>query len=312
MEEIAALILKSGKAGVELALFVLLPVMVVMLTIMRLLEAENILDRIVNWISPILHPLGIPGLGIFALIQTLFVSFAAPLATLTMMDRSGTSRRHIAATLAMVFTMAQANVTFPMATFGLHVGTTILISLLAGLFSAAMTYHVFARHLPNEIEPPEPNLNHPQAANVKGVLQVINRAGREAFEIAVASIPMLILALLFVNILQTVGVMGILETLLAPVFALINYPSNSVLLIITKYIAGGTAMMGVSVDALHQNAITVTELNRMAGLLISPFDVAGVAILISAGQRVASVLKPAAYGAIVGTVLKMLLHGLLY
>ncbi|ALG67044.1 nucleoside recognition domain-containing protein [Beggiatoa leptomitoformis] len=312
MEEIAALILKSGRAGVELALFVLLPVMVVMLTLMRLLEAENILDRIVNWITPIFRPLGIPGLGIFALIQTLFVSFAAPLATLAMMDKSGTSRRHIAATLAMVFTVAQANVTFPMATLGLHVGTTILVSLIAGLLSATVTYHVFARHLPNESEPPEPALNHPQAANVKGVLHVINRAGREAFEIAIASIPMLILALLLVNSLQAIGIMGWLETLLAPVFAWFNYPSASVLLIITKYIAGGTAMMGVSADALQHGTITIVEFNRMAGLLISPFDVAGVAILISAGPHVASVLKPAAYGAIVGTLIKMILHGLLF
>ncbi len=50
----------------------------------------------------------------------------------------------------------------------------------------------------------------------------------------------------------------------------------------------------------------------MAGLLISPFDLAGIAILISAGQRVASVLKPAAYGAIAGTLLKAVLHGVLF
>jgi hypothetical protein len=42
-------------------------------------------------------------------LQINFVSFAAPLATLTMMEQRGTSDRHIAATLAMVFAMAQAN-----------------------------------------------------------------------------------------------------------------------------------------------------------------------------------------------------------
>ncbi len=41
------------------------------------------------------------------------------MATLTMMDQRGTSDRHIAATLAMVFAMAQANATFPMLTMGL-------------------------------------------------------------------------------------------------------------------------------------------------------------------------------------------------
>lgn len=38
MTALADLILRSGRAGVELAHFVLLPVMVVMLTLMRLLE----------------------------------------------------------------------------------------------------------------------------------------------------------------------------------------------------------------------------------------------------------------------------------
>ncbi len=46
--DIAGLILKSGRSGVELALFVLLPVMIVMLTTMRLLEGWGVLDRIVK------------------------------------------------------------------------------------------------------------------------------------------------------------------------------------------------------------------------------------------------------------------------
>lgn len=78
------------------------------------------LDWLVGKLSPVLHPLGVPGLGVFALIQILFVSFASPLTTLTMMDKSGISRRHIAATFAMVLAAAQANVTFPMSAVGLH------------------------------------------------------------------------------------------------------------------------------------------------------------------------------------------------
>ena len=107
MTEFADLILRSGRAAVEFALFILLPIMIVMLTIMRLLEAKGVLDRIVARLSPLLHPLGIPGLGVFALLQVLFVSFAAPVATLTMMDKGGLSQRHIAATLALVFAAAQ-------------------------------------------------------------------------------------------------------------------------------------------------------------------------------------------------------------
>ncbi|MCG7972820.1 MAG: nucleoside recognition family protein, partial [Candidatus Thiodiazotropha taylori] len=107
MTEISELILHAGRAGVELAFFVLLPVMIVMLTFMRLLEARGVLDWIVSRVSPLLLPFGIPGLGVFALIQILFVSFAAPLATLTMMNKSGISHRHIAATLALVLAAAQ-------------------------------------------------------------------------------------------------------------------------------------------------------------------------------------------------------------
>ena len=50
MTEFADLILRSGRAAVEFALFILLPIMIVMLTIMRLLEAKGVLDRI-RWIK---------------------------------------------------------------------------------------------------------------------------------------------------------------------------------------------------------------------------------------------------------------------
>jgi hypothetical protein len=48
MDILIDIILKAGRSAVELALFVLLPVMVVMLSLMRLLEARGALD----WRSP--------------------------------------------------------------------------------------------------------------------------------------------------------------------------------------------------------------------------------------------------------------------
>jgi spore maturation protein SpmB len=311
MIEVADLILRSGSAGVELALFVLLPVMVVMLTFMRLLEAKNVLDKLVGLMAPVLGPLGIPGLGVFALIQILLVGVAAPLATLAMMDKSGASRRHIATVLALVMASAQANVVFPMAAYGLQVGFTILVSILAGLVGATFTYHVFARHLPDEDEPPEPQPKHPVAEDTRGVLSVINRAGREAFAISVGAIPMLILALLLVNVLRAAGVVDVLESVFAPLFETAALPSATILPIITKFIAGGTAMRGVMTDFLQEGLSSVPDFNRLAGFLIHPFDVAGVAILLSAGPRVASVLRPAIYGAVVAIVLRSLAHYLL-
>jgi len=65
-------------------------------------------------------------------------------------------------------------------------------------------------------------------------------------------------------------------------------------------------------DLMQQGVMSATDLNRVAGLLIHPFDVAGVAILVSAGPRVAAVLRPAIYGALVGIAVRAALHLLLW
>ncbi|MCG8028595.1 MAG: nucleoside recognition family protein [Candidatus Thiodiazotropha taylori] len=312
MNEISELILHAGRAGVELAFFVLLPVMIVMLTFMRLLEARGVLDWIVRRVSPWLLPFGIPGLGVFALIQILFVSFAAPLATLTMINKSGISRRHIAATLALVLAGAQANVTFPMSAVGLNGLLALLISALSAILAAALTYHWFARNLPEDDQLPEPVPEHPVAEDTKGVLAVINSAGKEAFNISVTAIPMLVLALLLVNILRSSGTIGLIEGWLVPVFNLFDLPSSMLLPIITKYIAGGTAMMGVTIDYINQGLLTKAELNQIAGFLIHPLDLAGIAIYLSAGGRVASVLKPALYGAVLAILFRSVIHFLVF
>jgi spore maturation protein SpmB len=122
MDLLIDVILRAGRSAVELSFFVLLPVMVVMLSLMRLLEARGVLDWVVARLAPLLRPLGLTGLGVFAALQINFVSFAAPVATLAMMDQRGASSRHLAATLAMVMAMAQANVSMPMAAMGLHFG----------------------------------------------------------------------------------------------------------------------------------------------------------------------------------------------
>ena len=67
-------------------------------------------------------------------------------------------------------------------------------------------------------------------------------------------------------------------------------------------------MMGVAVDFLDQQLISVNDLNRVSGFLVSPLDIAGIAIFLSAGARVASVLKPAIYGALVAITLRTLVH----
>lgn len=308
MSELANIILYAGRAGVELAFFVLLPVMIVMLSLMRLLEAKGFLDRVVQIVAPLLRPFGLPGLGVFAMIQVLFVSFAAPMATLAMMDKGGSPRRHIAATLAMVLSMAQANVVFPMAALGLNAPMTMLISAGCGLIGAALTYHVFARNLPDRDDDNEMVVKHKDADGPKGILDVINKAGAEALKITLSSIPMLVLALVFVAIMREGGVMTFLEGVLTPVLDAFDLPGSIIMVVITKSIAGGTAMMGVMKDFLDQGLFSVNEFNRFAGFLINPYDVAGIAVLISAGKRVAEVLKPALLGAGIAIILRTIIH----
>jgi spore maturation protein SpmB len=119
---------------------------------------------------------------------------------------------------------------------------------------------------------------------------------------------MLVLALLLVNVLRAAGVIELLEAALAPLFTLLDLPTAALLSVITKYIAGGTAMMGIMMDSLEQGLVSVDEFNRLAGFLIHPLDVAGVALMISAGKRVAEVLKPALYGAVVAIAIRTVLH----
>ena len=308
MEILIDIILKAGRSAVELSLFVLLPVMVVMLALMRLLEARGVLDWVVAKLAPALRPFGLTGLGVFAALQINFVSFAAPMATLTMMEQRGTSDRHLAATLAMVFAMAQANASLPMLTMGLDLAPTLIFSLLGGLSAAAATYYVFGKGLSADEAILDETLNHPVAESAKGVLDVINRAGAEAFKIAVGAIPMLVLSLVAITALKHFGAIGAITRALAPLLATLGIDPILILPGLTKYLAGGTAMMGVMDEMRRAGQVSVQLLNQSAGFLISPFDLPGVAVLISAGRRVASVWKPAALGACIGIALRTIGH----
>jgi spore maturation protein SpmB len=311
MEILTEVILRAGKSAVELAFFILLPVMVVMLSVMRLLEARGILDWLVARLAPVLRPLGLTGLSIFAMLQISFVSFAAPIATLTMMDQRGASNRHIAATLAMVMAMAQANISIPMTALGLKFGMTLMFSLLGGLAASASTYYLFARRLGSAELTMDESVPHPVAADAKGVLDVINHAGAESFRIAVAALPMLILALVAVTVLRSIGAIDVLTSALGPVMLLLRFDPALILPVVTKFLGGATAWMGVMDEMIRHGTANAAMVNRSAGLLLNPFDLPGVAILISASRRVAAVWRPAALGAAVGILLRALAHMLL-
>jgi spore maturation protein SpmB len=308
MEILVDLLMKAGRSAVELSLFVLLPVMVVMLSLMRLLEARGVIDKVVALLAPVLKPFGLTGLGVFAALQINFVSFAAPVATLTMMEQRGTSNRHIAATLAMVLAMTQANTSLPMLTMGLDFSRTLLWSGIGGLVAAAATYYLFGRGFSAAEAQLDESLHHQVAEDAKGVLDVINRAGAEAFKIAVGAIPMLVLSLVAVTALKRLGAIDLLTQWLTPLLKLAAIDPVLVLPSLTKILAGGTAMMGVMDDMRRSGQVSVELLNASAGWLIHPFDVPGLAVLISAGKRVTAVWKPAALGACVGILVRTVGH----
>lgn len=304
------ILLPAGRAAIDLALFVLLPVMVVMLSLMRLLEAKGLLDWGVARLTGAVRPFGLTGLGLFAALQINFVSFAAPVATLTMMEQRGTSDRHLAATLAMVFTMAQANASLPLAALGLRWGPTLLFSLVGGLAAAAVTYHGFGRRLSSEEHLTDDTLHHPTAEGTKGVLDTINRAGAEAFKITIGAIPLLVLSLVVVTALRQAGAVDALTHGLTPLLGALGIDPALVLPTVVKYLAGGTAMLGTVDELLRQGHFTTALLNQSAGFLLNPLDLPGVAILVSAGRRVAGVWNPAALGASVGIAVRTLGHAL--
>ncbi len=97
-----------------------------------------------------------------------------------------------------------------------------------------------------------------------------------------------------------------------PLLNRIGLPGISVVPIVTKYVAGGTAMTGVTLSLVQEGSLSALELNRLAGAVINPFDPVGIAVLISAGPRVASCLRAAVCGAVVGILVRATLHLVLF
>lgn len=307
MEQIISVILESGKTALDMALYILLPIMVIMLAIMRLLDAKGVLAWISNHLAPFSRVFGIPGIGIFAMIKLLFVSFAGPMASMTIMDRSAISKRYIASTLAMVFCMSQANATFPLSVMGLDLATVLMTSVIGGLVASATTYYLITRNLPEE-QLVELEVESDEAEEKKSAIQILNEGGQDGVKIVLGMIPMLILAIFLVNVLRQSGVIDWISLVLAPALALIGLPESTVLPIVTKFIAGGTAFMGVTVDLMNQGLISVQDLNRMAGFVTNPLDVLGVALYAALGKRIHDVIRYAIYGALVGMLLRGVMH----
>ncbi|HHG1343355.1 TPA: nucleoside recognition domain-containing protein [Klebsiella pneumoniae] len=309
--DVISIIMAAGKSSVDVALYTLLPIMVIMLIIMKYLEVRGILDVIVRWVAPLLKPFGLTGMSAFALIQINFVSFAAPLATLSIMDKRGVSDRQMAATLAMVFAMGQGNVFYPLTPFGLHWLASIVISVVGGLCAAAVAWHVTGRRL-SVAESPRAEALPNAEQNSQGILAVINSAGSDAIRLALGAVPMLILSLTIVGLLQGAGVIDLLQQLLKPLLSWLYIPQNFVLPALVKCVAGGTAYFGVISELIQQGKVTVGQVNASAGLLIQTFDLPGIGIFLGISSRFVRLFRFVAPAAIVGILLRTVLHLILF
>lgn len=309
--DVISIIMAAGKSSVDVALYTLLPIMVIMLIIMKYLEVRGILDVIVRWVAPLLKPFGLTGMSAFALIQINFVSFAAPLATLSIMDKRGVSDRQMAATLAMVFAMGQGNVFYPLTPFGLHWLASIVISVVGGLCAAAVVWHVTGRRL-SVAENPRAEALPNAEQNSQGILAVINSAGSDAIRLALGAVPMLILSLTIVGLLQGAGAIDLLQQLLKPLLSWLHIPQNFVLPALVKCVAGGTAYFGVISELIQQGKVTVDQVNASAGLLIQTFDLPGIGIFLGISSRFVRLFRFVAPAAIVGILLRTVLHLILF
>jgi spore maturation protein SpmB len=295
-------LLHAGRSAVDVALYTLLPIMVLMMIVIRALEASGALDKIVALLTPVVRPFGLTGLGVLAMIQISFVSFVAPITTLALMEDRGSPDRRLAAAFAAVLAMAPANALFPLATFGLHPGITLGLSAIGGLVAATTTYWILGRRLSGETN--QISKFEAEAVQRPTVLNIINVSGREAIQIVVNIIPMLLLSLVIVFALQGAGVIDVFVALLAPMLSRFGIDHALVLPAVTKYLAGSTALVGVIEEASKQAPIAASSLNSSAGFLLNPLDLPGVAIFLSASKRLGRVCAPAIGGACVGVALR--------
>jgi spore maturation protein SpmB len=310
VQDILSIVLESGKSAVELALFVLVPIMVVMMALMKLIKDQGALARFARLLSPPLRFFGIPGIGVFAILQLLLVSYAAPVATLAIMDKDGTSKRRIAATLAMILAMAQGNAVFPLLAVGLNLPITILVSLVGGLSASSVTFYLLTRS-DDDVTPLEEKSVVVADPKPK-VLESLRDGGEDGLWLALQQIPMLVLVICLLKLLQAAGLISLLQQVLSPLLAYVGLSGTAVLPLVTKYLAGGTAMIGVAADLVHEGALTALELNRLAGFMINPLDLVGVTVLVNAISREKGVATPAILGATFGILVRGILHLILF
>lgn len=299
-------IISSGKSAVDMVLYLMLPITVVMGGIMKVLENKGILYKVSNALSYVTRWFGASGLSVIALFKMLFVSSVAPLSTLTKLEQYELSRRKLAASLVLVLTATQANVSFTMIGYGLNIYVLLFTSIVGGVAGAAFTFYVVTRHWP--IDDHTTTSFEPSYDRQKSIVQSLSEGGLEGMKIAINMLPMLIITIFLMSILKTIHAIDGLTWVLGPIFGVLGLPESAVLPVITKYVAGGTAYMGVMVEQLEQGIMTARELNIISGLASNPMDLVGMAIFAAIGPRIAGVFRAVVIGTVFGLLIRALIH----
>ncbi len=304
-----AIITESGRSAIELSLFSILPIILVMVSLTSLLEILGVINMIVKGVSPLSAIIGITGISFLALLQLSFISLAAAVATVMVMERSRVSDRHLAATLAMMFALGQANLIYPLATIGLDFWIALLISIIGGLSAAAFTYHLLGRKL--STAEGEPDIDAIAPGRKQNILETLNQGGVDAFRICIGMMPVLALSLFTIAVLKKSGFFELSLAILSPALSVVGIDPVYVIPTIVKVLGGGTAALAILNDLHLTSAVTDQMINSSAGWFVNTFDLPGVAMLI-ASPRLFSLWKLAAVGAVVGILIRVVCHSLIF
>lgn len=226
------------------------------------------------------------------------------------MEHDQTGKRQLAATLAIVLTMSQANAAFPLIAVGLNIWVLLLTSLVGGLAAASLTYYLFARSVEDTLLEAQSGPN--KVKSNLATLDALKEEGVDALKLVAEALPILLLTVILVKALDSFGVVSLAVNYLSPSLQSFGLSGIAPVLFLSKYLAGGTAMMGAALNLIQEGAMTTVELNRLAGFLVNPLDAVGLAVLISPGPRIKSVKGPAILGALAGVFVRGILHLLIF
>ena len=295
----------------------MLPILVVMMVVVRALSMLPFVAALGEKLEKPCSWIGLTATGLVAAVQLLFVNFAAPVESFKRMSARNRAARPMAATLALVLTLAQGNATFPLVADGLSLAV-IPISLLGGIAASMVVYHGLGRWLDETSHREAGNeAAEPPADDKRSVMERLIAAGEDGVGTTLKAIPFLLFGFILMNGLRALGVEQFIQDRLSHVLGVFELPAAVSLPILTKYLAGGTAMLGVTHEMITAGAFSVSDLNRISGFLINPCDFVGIPLLMSPifaafGRRAWRILGSALLGATLGILVRAAVHLLIF